>query len=164
MQRIFDLLIAVRDEDIDELEHVGNVAYVRWIQDIAVAHSAAVGLDFAAYRRLGAVFVVRRHEVDYLRPVLRGDRIEARTWIDTVMAAKCVRATELRRASDGERVATSRTTWGFVDVANGRPTRIPAEVRGAFGFSAIRGSKAIGEALGADPDVKVVERDLPRAE
>jgi len=131
----FHITLEVSDEDIDMVGHASNIAYVRWIQDAAVAHSEAVGFGIDAYRELGAVFVVRRHEIDYLRPVLRGDRLEVRTWIDSAFAAKSRRATEISRiAEDGSAVLVARamTTWGFVDVAAGRPTRIPMTVRRAF--------------------------------
>ena len=128
----FRLDFEVSGDDIDALGHASNVAFVRWIQDVAVAHSVAVGLDLAAYARMGAVFVVARHEIDYLRPALRGDVIEARTWISSVMAAKCERATELVRKKDGEVLARGVTTWGFIDIASGRPRRIADDVRSAF--------------------------------
>ena len=127
------IAIVVADADIDELGHASNIAYVRWIQDVAVAHSTAVGLDFEAYRKLGGVFVVRRHEVDYLRPVLRGDPLQVRTWIDSAMAAKCKRATEIVNEA-GTVVARAMTTWGYVEMATGRPVRIPDTVRNAFGL------------------------------
>ena len=98
----FRLELVVSDDDIDALGHASNIAFVRWIQDVALAHSASVGLDLDAYQRLGAVFVVVRHENDYLRPALRGDALEARTWISNVMAAKCLRSTELVRKHDGQ--------------------------------------------------------------
>lgn len=131
----FELPIDVVDADIDELGHVSNIVYVRWIQEVAVAHSVAVGLTVEAYRTIGAVFFVRRHEVDYLRPVLRGDRLLLRTWIDSIAAAKCIRATEIVRLEPGGAetiVADARTTWGCVEIANGRPTRIPPAIRDAF--------------------------------
>lgn len=134
----FRLAREVAPGDIDELGHANNIAYVRWIQDVAVAHSAAVGLDIAAYQELGGVFVVRRHEVDYLRPVLRGERLELRTWIHTVSAAKCQRATHIVRLGDPGTetvVARSLTTWGFVEIASGRPVRIPIRIREAFGVT-----------------------------
>jgi acyl-CoA thioester hydrolase len=119
----------VEASDIDVLGHANNVSFVRWVQDVAVAHSAALGLDLEAYRRVGGVFVVVRHEVDYLRPAFRGDAIELRTWISDLMAAKCNRATELWRTTDGEILAQALTTWGFVELATGRPLRMPDEVR-----------------------------------
>ena len=126
----FELLVRVLETDIDGLGHANNTVYLRWIQDVAVAHSVAVGLDVEAYRALGAVFVVRRHEIDYLRPVLRGDDLLLRTWIDSMFAAKCLRATELYRGE--ELVARASTTWGCIEMATGRPTRIPPAIRDAF--------------------------------
>jgi acyl-CoA thioester hydrolase len=128
----FALEVSVGDHDIDMLGHASNIAFVRWIQDAAVAHSAAVGLDVEGYRKLGAVFVVVRHEIDYLRPALRGDALEARTWITSAMAAKCQRKTMLTRKNDGSVVARGLTTWGFIDLTTGRPRRIPDEVRAVF--------------------------------
>jgi acyl-CoA thioester hydrolase len=124
--------LVVGSDDIDALGHASNVAFIRWIQEVALAHSSAVGFYLEAYRRIGAIFVVVRHEVDYLRPALRGDVIEARTWISTVMAAKCQRSTELVRRSDGKLLARGLTTWGFVELSTGRPRRISEELRVAF--------------------------------
>lgn len=136
------LAIAVGEDDIDMLGHASNIAYLRWVQDVAVSHSAAVGLDMEGYSQLGAVFVVRRHEIDYLRPVVRGDKLELRTWIDSASAAKCKRATEIVRVvGDGTPevvVARAMTTWGFVELATGRPTRIPDSVRVAFSQPTMR--------------------------
>ena len=130
--RAFELRFEVVQGDIDELGHSSNIAYVRWIQDVAVAHSAEVGLDMAAYQRIGGVFVVVRQEIDYLRPALRGERLKARTWISSVMAAKCLRETEISRESDGVLLARAVTTWGFIEVSTGRPRRISDYVRDAF--------------------------------
>jgi acyl-CoA thioester hydrolase len=127
-----EIAFTVTDADIDDLGHASNISYVRWIQDVALDHSRAVGLDLAAYQRLGAVFVVVRHEIDYVRPALRGDRLRARTWVSSVAAAKCMRSTEIYRESDAIVLARSTTTWGFIEVATGRPRRITDDVRAAF--------------------------------
>ena len=140
----FTLAVEVEDGHIDELGHASNIASVRWIQDVAVAHSATVGLDMEGYSQLGAVFVVRRHEIDYLRPVVRGDALELRTWIDSASAAKCQRATEIVRVGAGPLVvARAMTTWGFVELATGRPTRIPDSVRVAFSQPTMRELSAL---------------------
>jgi acyl-CoA thioester hydrolase len=125
------LTVTVADGDIDELQHASNIAYVRWVQDVALSHSTAVGLDFDAYIKLGGVFVVRRQEIDYLRPVVRGARVVLRTWLEDAMAAKCTRLTEMT-VENGTMIARAKTTWGFIDIATTRPTRIPQSVRDAF--------------------------------
>jgi acyl-CoA thioester hydrolase len=138
---MFEHAIEVGEGDIDMLGHASNIAFLRWIQDSAIAHSTAMGLDVDAYRRLGAFFVVRRHEVDYLRPALRGESLLMRTWIDSAAAAKCERVTEVLRIGahstngTGDLVAKARTIWGFVEATSGRPTRIPDDIRVAFGFA-----------------------------
>jgi acyl-CoA thioester hydrolase len=132
---MFEHVIEVGAGDIDMLGHASNIAFLRWIQDSAILHSTAMGLDVEDYRRIGAFFVVRRHEVDYLRPVLRGESLRLRTWIDAVAAAKCERVTEIVRVSAGDIIAKARTTWGFVESTTGRPTRIPDDIRVAFGFA-----------------------------
>jgi acyl-CoA thioester hydrolase len=130
--RTFQLDLVVSEGDIDVLGHASNIAFVRWIQDVAMAHSAAVGMGLEAYQRIGAVFVVVRHEIDYVRSALRGDVVEARTWISSVSAAKCQRATHLVRKADGQLLVKALTTWGFIEMATGRPRRIAEEVRVAF--------------------------------
>jgi acyl-CoA thioester hydrolase len=132
--------IVVSEADVDELGHANNISYVRWLQDAAVAHSAAVGLGYARYLELGGVFVVRRHEIDYLRPALRGDQLEVRTFVASVMAAKSERRYDIVRKADEVVVARAVTTWGFVDVTSGRPSRIPTEIYVAFGFEPRRRS------------------------
>ena len=123
--------IAVVAADIDELEHAGNLSYVRWILDVAMAHSRALGWDHAQYRALGAVFVVRRHEVDYIAQVREGEALVGETWVDAWRLASCVRATELRRGM--QVVARGATTWAFISMTSGRPQRIPDELRAKFG-------------------------------
>jgi acyl-CoA thioester hydrolase len=128
---IFQQRIVAHDQEIDELGHVSNVAFVRWIQDVAVAHSTSVGWDFDAYRRSGVVFVVRRHEVDYLRPVLAGQEIVLETWIESWTGASTIRCTRIARA-DGSAVATARTQWVLVAADSGRPRRIPPAIVDSF--------------------------------
>jgi acyl-CoA thioester hydrolase len=133
----FSITIVVEQSDIDELGHANNIAYVRWIQDVALAHSKAVGFDVDNYQKIGGAFFVRRHEIDYMRPTLRGETLELRTWIDSAMAAKCKRATEMINES-GTVVLRAMTTWGYVELASGRPQRIPEELCVAFGLQLVK--------------------------
>lgn len=130
------VLVTAGPADIDELDHVSNLVYVRWVQEVAQAHSTAVGWDQAQYRALGAVFVVRRHEIDYVAPVLLGEEVEVVTWIAWWKGVSSERRTVVRRVRDGHVVARAATLWAFIDFASGRPRRIPDEIRGAFGLAA----------------------------
>jgi acyl-CoA thioester hydrolase len=135
---IFSMELVASAEDIDELDHVSNLVYVRWVQQVAEAHSSTVGYDHDAYRELGAVFVIRRHEIDYLAPAYRGDRIVLETWVESWKAASSVRMTRIsRRGHDAAEpnpvvLARAKTLWALINLATGRPTRMPEELRAAF--------------------------------
>ena len=130
MSERFTFAIRATDEDIDELGHVSNLVYLRWVLEAATAHSVARGWGHAEYLAHGAVFVVRRHELDYLLPVVAGDELVAQTWVESWRAASCVRRTDLVR---GDRtVARAATTWAYVALPEGRPTRIPPDLRALF--------------------------------
>jgi acyl-CoA thioester hydrolase len=119
-------------DDIDDLGHVSNVSYVRWIQEVARAHSDAIGYDHAAYQRIGRVFVVRKHEVEYLLPAFVGERIALITDVAWWRAASTERRTRIIRVETGEELVRAATLWAYVSTENGRPRRIQAEVVEAF--------------------------------
>lgn len=137
-RRAFAHELVVDDSHIDRLGHANNVAILGWIQDVAEAHSTAVGLPLTAYEERGAAFVVRRHEIDYLRPSLRGDRLLVRTWVSTARSASCSRTTEISSTGDGRLLVKGMTTWVFAELATLRLVCIPDDVRIAFGFDARR--------------------------
>jgi acyl-CoA thioester hydrolase len=125
----FEMAIAVVPADIDELGHVNNVVYLRWVQDIAVAHWRAAA---ARDDRQKVLWVVVRHEIDYRQAARLGDAILARTWVGAATRIKFERHTELLRASDRRLLAKARTVWCPIDAVTGRPTSVSAEVRAVF--------------------------------
>ena len=115
--------------EIDELGHVNNAAWVRWIQEVATAHwtAAADPAHVATY-----LWVVVRHEIDYLRGLGPGGTVTARTWVgDAPAGARFDRFVEFMGDS-GKPHVRAKTTWAMLDKATGRPLRIPAEVAAAF--------------------------------
>ena len=122
--------ITAASADIDELGHVSNLVYLRWVLEVAMAHSRSLAWDHAQYRAYGAVFVVRRHEIDYVAQVREGEELVAETWVDDWRPASCIRRTEIRR---GEQVvARAATTWAFISLTSGRPQRISDELKNLF--------------------------------
>jgi acyl-CoA thioester hydrolase len=126
----FTLDIMPTPADIDELGHVSNLVYLRWVLEVATAHSLALGWGHPEYRALGAVFVVRRHEIDYVAQVREGERLVAATWVDDWKLASCIRKTELSRGA--QVVARAATTWAMISFASGRPIKIPDSLRALF--------------------------------
>jgi acyl-CoA thioester hydrolase len=127
----FRLEVTVERGDVDGLGHVNNIVYVRWLQEVAMAHAFAVGLSHAELIRMGGVFVVRKHEIEYLLPGFLGERIALRTQVASWKGATSERVTKIVRVSDGALLARATTRWAFV-TESGRPTRIPEELKKAF--------------------------------
>lgn len=126
---VFEKAITAQPADIDELGHVNNAAWVRWIQDMATAHWAAVAdrAHVDAY-----VWVVIRHEIDYLRAALPGETVTGRTWVgEPPKGARFDRHVEFL-GDDGKVKVRARTTWAIIDKATGRPLRVPPEVAAPF--------------------------------
>ena len=112
--------------DIDGFGHVNNVRYIQWAMDHAWAHSEALGLTMDDYRCLGAGCIVWRHEFDYAAPVLEGETVALATWIDANDGRlRLTRGFAFRRIADGRIVFRGRTTFVTVEMASGRPCRMP---------------------------------------
>ena len=125
----FELSITPAPADIDELGHVNNAVWVRWVQDVATAHwlAAADPAHVAAY-----LWVVVRHEVDYLGNVRAGETVTARTWIpEPPRGARFDRHVEFT-GPDVKVKVRAKTTWAIVDRASGRILRVPKDVTARF--------------------------------
>ena len=139
--------VRVRFQECDPLGHVNNTVYLGYLEQAAIDHATAVGWPGERLQaEFGAVFVARRHEIDFLRPAWQNDVLEIRTWPEEMAGARAYRAyevrkietdplnlppgrlvtgTELSESGTSTVMVRARTEWAFVDVARGRPVRIP---------------------------------------
>jgi acyl-CoA thioester hydrolase len=125
----FELPIQIQAADIDELGHVNNVVYVRWVQEAAVAHWRAAA---TAAQQAAVAWVVVRHEVDYKVAARMGDGVIARTWVGTASTHAFERHTEILRSADRSLLARARTLWCPIAMRTGRPMRVDTEIRERF--------------------------------
>ncbi|MEM8825575.1 MAG: acyl-CoA thioesterase [Pseudomonadota bacterium] len=116
------------ETDIDELGHVNNAVYLRWIQDIAAAHWYAVASEAA---QAEFVWVVSRHEIDYRAPTMAGEALTVSTWIGTPKGARFDRFVKIE-GPDGIVRAEAKTIWVMMDRALMRPARIRKEIYEPF--------------------------------
>src|SRR5262245_53973597 len=130
MAEPFALPIAIAPADIDELGHVNNTVYLRWAQDIAVAHwRSCASLEMIA----SFVWVVRRHEVDYRAALELGDDVIARTWVDSEpQGAQWRRFVEIARVGATQPAAQIASNWVLLDMQTRRVKRVPPDIVARF--------------------------------
>lgn len=124
-----ELSFTAQAADIDELGHVNNAVWVQWIQEVATTHwrAAATPEQVEAY-----IWVVTRHEIDYLRPLLVEETVQARTWVGQApRGARFDRLVEFV-GSDGKVLVKARTTWAMIEKSSGRPARVTPAIAERF--------------------------------
>jgi acyl-CoA thioester hydrolase len=124
---------AIPEDAIDENGHVNNVAYVQWMQEIAVEHYSSIGGIEAQGH--DATWVVREHRIEYLLPAYAGEEIEVKTWVENIRRVRSLRKYEFVRKSDSKVLVRGETDWVFVDTKTGRPLPIPEKVSRVFNIS-----------------------------
>jgi acyl-CoA thioester hydrolase len=118
--------VEVQPQHIDLMQHVNNVNYLQWLEDVAWDHSRSLGLSPDDYTRLGTGVVVRRHELDYLAPALLGDRVLCATWITALDRLSLHRRFQFVRERDGTTLLRGATHYVCVEIASGKVRRMPA--------------------------------------
>ena len=129
MNKLFTHTIIITPADIDELNHVNNVVYLRWVQDAAAAHWDAIAAENIKRRY---AWVVLRHEIDYKSPAKLGDPVKAETWVSSRDGVRSVRHVKIRHAETGVVFAEAVTTWCLLDAVTKRPKRIDTDITSIF--------------------------------
>jgi acyl-CoA thioester hydrolase len=132
--------LTVEPSHIDLMQHTNNVHYLQWVEDMAWAHSAALGLGQAEYAALGHGMVVRQHELTYLQPTLLGQTILRGTWLVQIDRLSLYRQHQFVRASDGQTVFRAKTHYVCVDIAQGKVRRMPEAFLKAYGAAVASGA------------------------
>jgi acyl-CoA thioester hydrolase len=130
----FTLTTQVAPEDIDGLNHTNNIVYVKWCEQVAWAHSVALGLDLDRYQAINRAMVITRSEYDYLQASREGDQVIVATWItDWDRKLTMHREFQVIRRSDSVTLLRARMRFACIDLTSGRPRRMPAEFLTDYG-------------------------------
>ncbi|NTU58331.1 MAG: acyl-CoA thioesterase [Chlorobiaceae bacterium] len=132
MRSVFTHTFFVPDSSIDMYGHVSNIEYLRWMQEVATEHTASEGWTLERYRQNRAIWVVRKHTIEYFISAFAGDQLDLHTWIEGIRDCQSVRRYLLTKAGTTRILAKAETLWVCVDPETGRPKRVPEEFLDAF--------------------------------
>jgi len=126
---VFKTSRTVIANDIDHLNHVNNIRYLEWIQVLATAHWKSVSTEI---QRKENVWVVIRHEIDYMGPAFEGDQLQLKTYVSKCEGATSIREAEIINTRTGKLLVKSKTKWCMTDPKTKRPKRIPKNLLSIF--------------------------------
>ncbi|HRG01057.1 MAG TPA: thioesterase [Bacteroidia bacterium] len=127
--KFFELPIKILQSDIDENGHVNNIIYLKWVQDIAIAHWSSVA---SSEMKAQLLWVVSRHEIDYLKSAFLNSNLMAKTWVTDPQGAKSDRFVEIIDMNNNTIITKIKTTWYLLDAVTKRPKRIDSEITRVF--------------------------------
>ena len=125
----FEQSILVEESHLDELQHVNNVQYLQWVQDIAGAHWQHLIRDNPTEFGL---WVVRSHHIEYKRQVKLGDRLRVVTHVELTEGFLSERRVRFFLEDSNTLVAQCSTQWCYLDPLSQKLLRIPEEVHAIF--------------------------------
>ena len=147
----FETFVRVRFHEVDALGHVNNAAYLNYLEQAAIDHATALGLDWERLQEFGGVFIARHHDITFLRPAFAGDVLRIVTWLGEPRGARVERTYRVFREppsattavffgrvvdstqvlDDTDLVVQATTEWVFIG-EHARPRRIPPGVVAMF--------------------------------
>lgn len=125
----FSTRFKVRYAEVDAQRVVYNSRYLEYADVVATEYWPWTGMEALGADWMEAEFHVRHTEIDYHRPFVMGDEIEAFMRIDRIGGTSMTQRFELCHAATGDLHCTILMTIVHVDLATGRPKAIEGAVR-----------------------------------
>ena len=116
----------VRYSEIDAQGHVNNANYLSYFEVGRVEWLRDAGLSYREMEQRGFGFVVVEALVRYRRAAYFDDELAVRTGISDLSRASVRFSYEVLR--DGEPIASGHTRHAYVDLASGKPMRMPDDL------------------------------------
>jgi acyl-CoA thioester hydrolase len=125
----FEMRIKVSAAHLDENEHVNNVQYLQWSQDVAKAHweqeAEQSWLDHYYW-------VALNHYIEYISPAHLGDSLIIKTHIKEFSGVKSQRFVRIYHAKSEKLICECITHWCMLSRSTQKPARITKEMEAAF--------------------------------
>lgn len=127
--RIFEQTIIVKPSDLDELNHVNNVRYIEWVNDVAKSHWTKLATQDMLQNYF---WVLINHQITYKSQAILNDNILLKTFVKSSEGVTSTRIVEIYNNDTQKLLATSETKWCFMDAKTKKPARITSEIINLF--------------------------------
>jgi YbgC/YbaW family acyl-CoA thioester hydrolase len=126
----FESELQVRPDDIDMYQHVHSSRYMDYVLAARFDQmERCYGMPMAEFQKMGYGWVIASTQMNFRRPLVLGDRMTVRCWIEKFSLIGLRLQFEIDRRADGKRACDGWFEYVMVSVETGRPARIPDSVR-----------------------------------
>lgn len=129
MSKLFTLPIRIYYEDTDAGGIVYNANYVKFLERCRTEWLRSLGVEQDVLLKKGIAFVVRRIELDFIRPAKFNDMIEVTAEVEKLGSASLVFSQKISDRADGTMLASAMVKIGCVDLGCMKPLAMPAEIK-----------------------------------
>ncbi|WP_033962209.1 acyl-CoA thioesterase [Psychroserpens jangbogonensis] len=122
---IFEKKITVKTEDLDARNHVNNVTYVQWVQNIAEENWID---NTSTTIRDNYYWVMLSHHIQYKAEAILGDGLLLKTFVTKSEGLRSTRIVEIYNQNTSKLLSSSETIWCLMSHETNKPTRITQEI------------------------------------
>lgn len=124
--------VTAREDDIDHNNHVNNVSYLKWTQQVSIAHWEA---RVPPESDLKIKWVVIRHEVEYIAPAFLKENIIVKNEWGGASRLRFEQFTDFVRLSDCRLLAKVYSLLCPVQIRTDKPFVIDERMRALLGIT-----------------------------
>ncbi|WP_452227034.1 acyl-CoA thioesterase [Lacinutrix cladophorae] len=125
----FETTIIVTKQDLDNLNHVNNIRYVQWVNDIAKQNWEQIA---PTPIKKEYFWILLSHHIEYKQPAFLNDALLIKTYVTKSEGVKSTRIVEIFNKDTFKLLAKSETNWCFISKKTQKPTRITTAISSLF--------------------------------
>lgn len=124
--------LRVRSCDVDSFGHVNNAVYLQYCEGARNDYMIERGLTFADFTKWGAGPVLTSANLEFKVPARTDDELAIHGTLVMDGRIRFRIDHEIQRVTDRAVICQARLEFAFVELATGRPCRVPDGFRRAF--------------------------------
>ena len=120
--------VKVIEDHLDDLNHVNNIQYLFWAQEIAKTHWQKINEII----KVKGVWMVRSHEIEYRLGGFLDDKIRIETYVKNVRGPLSLRIVEFFNNKNKQLMVRCKTQWCYVNVDSRKPIKVSTKIQELF--------------------------------
>ncbi|MGY0217314.1 acyl-CoA thioesterase [Endozoicomonadaceae bacterium StTr2] len=119
------LKVSVSGEHLDRLQHVNNIEYLRWLEEVGWHHITDLGASWEVWKQAERAMATHVSHINYLAAAVAGDFLRVGTWLIKCDGLRAIRRFQIIRDSDGATLLRAEIQYVCIDIKTGQPRRMP---------------------------------------